>query len=345
MMFRKKFFGSVSAAAIVLTLAAVIACSYFRDNTAGQKNLSETSLFVMDTYCTISVQDGNAGDVSQLLYALDSSLDCYDAESDLSELNRGGVLPMDTQAAHVIQKSLALQRLYGGGVDITSGALTALWGITTENPHVPEQAALDAARKTVGAEHVQISGEAITLDTGTQIDLGAVAKGYGLDCVKELLDAQDASYGIISMTSSMLLYGAKPDGTPFTVAIRSPDGDGTLGTVTTDSCFLSTSGGYERFFTADDGTVYAHILHPESGYPVETDLTTVTVFCDNGLLSDYLSTQIYMGGTSLLEHHLHAEEYKLVAADTEGNLYVSDGLSFEPDSPDSKESEKTEEKQ
>ena len=130
------------------------------------------------------------------------------------------------------------------------------------------------------------------------------------------------------MTSSMLLYGEKPEGEPFRIAIRGADDGEILGTVETDSCFLSTSGGYERFFTDENGKNYSHILDSVTGYPVETDLETVTVFCENGLLSDYLSTLIYMDGTKSIGKHLSSDEYKLVAADNDGNVYVSDGLVF-----------------
>lgn len=104
-----------------------------------------------------------------------------------------------------------------------------------------------------------------------------------------------------------------------------------MGTVSTDSCFLSTSGGYERYFIADDGKKYCHILDPKTGMPAESDLTTVTVFCDSGLKSDFLSTLIWMEGSENLPAHLKAKEYQIVAQDTAGTLYVSDGLDFTPD--------------
>ena len=180
-------------------------------------------------------------------------------------------------------------------------------------------------------DHVTAADGTVTLTDGAQLDCGAVGKGYSLDCVKEALDQSGtAGYGTVSMTSSILCYGEKPDGKPFQIEIRDPSGDGTLGTVSTDSCFLSTSGGYERYFIADDGKQYCHILDPKTGMPAESDLTTVTVFCDSGLQSDFLSTLIWLEGTEHLEEHLHAEDYQIVAQDQSGKLYVSDGLHFTP---------------
>lgn len=216
-------------------------------------------------------------------------------------------------------------------MDLTVGQLTALWGITTDTPHVPTAAELEPVLKTISPDHVTAADGTVSLTDGAQLDCGAVGKGYSLDCVKEALDQSGtAGYGTVSMTSSILCYGEKPDGKPFQIEIRDPSGDGTLGTVSTDSCFLSTSGGYERYFIADDGKQYCHILDPKTGMPAESDLTTVTVFCDSGLQSDFLSTLIWLEGTEHLEEHLHAEDYQIVAQDQSGKLYVSDGLHFTP---------------
>ena len=230
-----------------------------------------------------------------------------------------------------MSETAALQKRFGDSVDLTVGQLTTLWGITTDTPHVPTAAELEPVLKTISPDHVTAADGTVTLTDGAQLDCGAVGKGYSLDCVKEALDQSDtAGYGTVSMTSSILCYGEKPDGKPFQIEIRDPSGDGTLGTVSTDSCFLSTSGGYERYFIADDGKQYCHILDPKTDMPAESDLTTVTVFCDRGLQSDFLSTLIWLEGTEHLEEHLHAEDYQIVAQDQSGKLYVSDGLHFTP---------------
>lgn len=325
-MFKKIFwrYGEAIIAAVLLAVLIPVSCAVDKKEEA----VSEKGIFVMDTYCEISLSGGDPDRISDLLYKLEDSFDCYDENSEVSLLNSGKALLRDTEAARLIESSLSLQGKYKGGVDITSGALTRLWGITSDEPHVPSQQEIHDALQTIGSEYVNISDDEITLSDGTYIDLGAAAKGYALDCVKAALDEADAKYGVVSMTSSMLLYGEKPGGEPFRIAVRGAEDGEVLGTAEVQSCFLSTSGGYERFFTDENGKTYSHILDPETGSPARTDLTTVTVFCQNGLLSDYLSTLIYMEGTESIEKHLNADEYKLVAADNDGNIYVSDGLVF-----------------
>ncbi len=326
-MFKKNFlkFSAASACAVILLVITAVSCV---SGWNADENISEENIFVMDAYCEIMLCGGDTDSVSDLLYELEGCFDRYDEKSGISVLNSGGTVSENTYTGKFLKETFALQEKYKGGVEITSGALTRLWNITGDAPHVPEEKDINAALETIGTDHVHFSDEGFSLDSGTEIDTGAAAKGYALDCVKELLDEDETAYGVVSMTSSMLLYGEKPEGEPFRIAIRGADDGEILGTVETDSCFLSTSGGYERFFTDENGKNYSHILDSVTGYPVETDLETVTVFCENGLLSDYLSTLIYMDGTKSIGKHLSSDEYKLVAADNDGNVYVSDGLVF-----------------
>ena len=325
-MFKKIFwrYGEAIIAAVFLAVLIPVSCAM--DHM--EEELSETGIFVMDTYCEITLSGGDTDSVSDLLYELEDCFDRFDEKSGISVMNSGGTVSENTYTGKFLRDTLALQEKYKGGVDITSGALTRLWNITGDDPHVPSEEEIKAALETVGTEHIHLTQEGYVLDDGTEIDTGAAAKGYALDCVKVLLDEDEVSYGVVSMTSSMLLYGEKPEGEPFRIAVRGAEDGEILGTVETESCFLSTSGGYERFFTDESGKTYSHILDTKTGYPVETDLATVTVFCGSGLLSDYLSTLIYMDGTASIEKHLNADEYKLVAADMDGNIYVSDGLVF-----------------
>ena len=83
------------------------------------------------------------------------------------------------------------------------------------------------------------------------------------------------------------------------------------------------SGGYERYFEAN-GKTYCHIIDPKTGYPAETDLTTVTVFCDSGIESDFLSTMIFLDGSENIGKYLNSDNFKIFAADKNKKLYISE---------------------
>ena len=227
-----------------------------------------------------------------------------------------------------ITQTILLEDRFGTGVQLSSGALSRLWGITSEHPRVPTDADRLAALETLGDDRIRLDHNGITLPADMQLDLGAVAKGYALDQTARQWQDAGISWGILSLRSSVLLYGSKPGGEDFTVQIQDPNGTGILGTVTTPACFLSTSGGYERFFEAD-GVRYCHILDLTTGRPTETDLTSVTVFTDNGLKSDFLSTLLFLEGSENLEPHLHAADYQVLAVDAAGKIHCSDGLQFQ----------------
>ena len=128
------------------------------------------------------------------------------------------------------------------------------------------------------------------------------------------------------MGSSSLLYGKKPDGKDFSVAVKDPESpDGMLLKFTCGECFVSTSGGYERYFEAD-GKRYIHIFDKTTGRPVQTDLTSVTVICDGGLKSDQLSTSVFIGGTKKLGEYFADKSLQLIAVDTQGNVHISSSL-------------------
>ncbi len=325
-MFQKNFLKYAGFTAAIIAAAAIcaVSCSADRNRT----KLSHTGIFAMDTYCDIKVTGADSSVVSNVIYTLEKELDSFNPESTVSILNSGGTALQSSEAGDVITRCLTLQEAFPGGVDITAGRLTSLWDITGENPHVPEEWEITEALDTIGSEKIFNLNGNISLAEGTALDLGAVAKGYVLDKVQQKLLETKAQCAVVSTTSSMLLYGSKPDGTDFEITVRGAKDGEILGTALVGSCFLSTSGGYERYFRDDNGKTYSHILDTKTGYPVETDLATVTVFCNSGIMSDYLSTLIYMEGTANISRHLQSEEYELVAADIDGNIYVSPGLHF-----------------
>lgn len=198
-----------------------------------------------------------------------------------------------------------------GAFDVRIGALSDLWDIKgrmtgeeTEGMPVPAQI------------------EAV-LDDRSVPDLGSVGKGIYLDLAHDILSDSDASAAVISAGGSVLVYGMKPDGSDFKVAIRDPfqssSGEAFATIVLSGTHFVSTSGSYERFFEYN-GEVYHHIINPLSGYPAWTrdDIlnrtqipawalsspvpepdhipVSVTIISDSGFLSDALSTACFVLG-------------------------------------------------
>ena len=285
----------------------------------------EKTVFAMDAACTVKTWGTDPGDICDEITRLGETFDCHNASSELSKLNSSGSAELSADAQKLIEQSLALTKKHPE-TDISIGALIKLWDITGSSPKIPGDEQLGIAMKTCGYENITLTGSRCTLANGAQLDVGAVAKGYALDKAKQLLDEKKADCAVISMGSSSLMYGAKPDGKDFTVGVKDPDDkENLLLKFTCGECFVSTSGGYERFFVAD-GKKYIHIFDKTTGRPAETDLASVTVICDNGLKSDQLSTSIFIGGTKKLGEYFADKSIQIIAVDTNGDIHVSRSL-------------------
>jgi len=290
------------------------------------------AIFAMDTYADFKIWGGKDSTQKNkdLLSDFDKRFSMY-SDGELSMLNKSsGNFKASDELFNIIDISLKLSKQYGNSVDISSGALTRLWGVSSENPRVPSESEILKAVKTTGHEKISLNEETkeISLQSGTEIDLGSVAKGYACDKLKEIYEDSNVSCAIASLGSSSLLYGKKPDGSEFSVEIKNPDGGAALGVIKTGETFLSTSGGYERFFEVN-GKKYCHIFDVSTGYPAESGLTSVTVLCDSGIKSDFLSTLIFIEGKDGLKKHLSAKDYSIVAVTDDKKIYVSPDINFE----------------
>ena len=98
------------------------------------------------------------------------------------------------------------------------------------------------------------------------------------------------------------MLGSKPDGSNWTIGIKNPWGgenggsDSPVAAVNLRDACMITSGGYERFFTGEDGHKYIHIFDGTTGRPVENNLESVTIICDHGIYGDALSTSLFVMG-------------------------------------------------
>lgn len=310
------------AAAVAMLAIAVGAVTMLAKN---KDTVSEKTVFAMDTACTVKVWGGDPEQICKEITRLDKVFDCHSESSEISKLNASGHAQLSPDARELIERSVGLSEKYPDA-DISIGAVTKLWNVTGKDPKVPSDEKIDAAKQTCGYENIRLDGDGCTLENDTQLDVGAVAKGYALDKARELLKENDISCAVVSMGSSSLMFGEKPSGEEFTVAVKDPENkDALLLKFKTKECFVSTSGGYERYFESGSQR-YIHIFDKTTGRPVQTDLASVTVICDDGLKSDQLATSIFIGGTQKLNEYFADKSIKLIAVDTNGDIHISKEL-------------------
>lgn len=308
----------------IRSLAAAAICCVALTGCSSDDPQTQRTVFVMDTAATVKGTPSDVDLAVNTLTHLSGLFDRYDKKSDIYSINNRLDAAVSDYTAELIEQSVRLSGIYGKNVSIFAGDITDVWNISSDEPAVPSEKMISDALKSFRNASFSLDTMSFADENGS-IDVGSVAKGYALDKVAEQL-GDDCC--IVSMTSSVLLHGKKSGGEKFSVSIRDPaDGERSLGTLHTDECFLSTSGGSERFFEID-GKRYIHIFDLSSGMPCETDLTSVTVICDNGIKSDFLSTLIFIEGTDQLGKYMADPQLGIIAVTDQNMIYISENVDF-----------------
>ena len=290
-------------------------------------------LFAMDTYMSLIAYGDGARDAlaaaAREINRLERELSRTVSTSDVYQLNAGGSASVSDETAALLTAAVEYSEKTGGLFDVTIAPLVTLWGITTDSPRVPSQGEIDALLPLVGSDHIRLDGDTVTLDTGCAVDLGGIAKGYASDRVAEILRQNAVTGAAVSLGGNVYVCGQKPDGTGWSVAVQDPKNtDSYALTLELTDTFAVTSGGYQRFFTGEDGTVYQHILDPRTGRPAETDLLSVTVIAQNGTMADAYSTALYvMGEQGACDFwRQSAAAFDLVLVMSDGRVLYTPGL-------------------
>lgn len=314
---------------LILILALCTGC--------GQQSTSteptERTVFAMDTYITMQAYGREAEtaleEAEELIHQLESQFSVTDEGSEIYAANHSGgepvIISLDTTL--LINFALSMARQTGGALEPTIYPVLTAWGFTTDEYHIPTQDELDALLPLVNYEDIYLMDITVTVPDRMQLDLGAVAKGYTGDKVAELLRDHGISSALINLGGNVQTVGSKPDGSPWRIGVRDPFADGNLGVLEIEDVAVVTSGGYERYFTDEDGNVYWHILDPETGYPAKSGLVSVTVVAPEGKLCDALSTALFvMGPEEAVQFWRDRQDFEMLLVDDDGGIYLTEGL-------------------
>ncbi len=260
--------------------------------------------YLLDTVVTLTLYDAAEADLDAAfkeIRRLGDLLDAYDPFSDLGWLQAAAGLKPVAVAPETMELLIFAKDMYertGGYLDVTVGPLIDLWDIRNGG-HYPATEELSAALGLRGMDDLvldETAGTAYLARPGMRLDLGALAKGYIADKVKELLLSRGVKSAVLDLGRNILLIGEKPGGDPFSIGVQSPSSSGELLRVLSlRDKSLVTSGTYERYFE-HEGRRYHHVLDPFTGFPADRDLAAVTILSDSSLWGDALSTACLLLG-------------------------------------------------
>ena len=220
--------------------------------------------------------------------------------SDVWRINhaQGAPVEVSDDTIQILDCARRVSALSGGMFDVTIAPVSTLWDFTSGAAVLPDADKIAGAAKLVDISRMTVEGNRVTLPAGMMIDLGGIAKGYIADAVKGWLEARGVKSGILSFGGNIVAIGKKPDGSPWKVGIQDidkPTGEYMLVAQNFGGSTV-TSGIYERGFDLD-GVRYHHILDPNTGWPVQNELASVTIFSESSMWGDALATSAFALGT------------------------------------------------
>ena len=358
--FQRRFFYLILCTALVCPMLLFTGCQNAADtDTAAGKEPISISSIKLNTAVQITIYDSQDKSLLDDCLALCDKYELIfsrtDEESELYKLNHrisdSAVSNQTTETqptpyqingttntwhisedlAALLSEGLSITKESDGAFDIAIAPLTSLWDFTAEDPKVPDDADIQNALPQCSSDGVTIDGQDITLPSDDiQFDVGAIAKGYIADRLKDFLVKKGVNSAIINLGGNVLCIGSKPDGTPFKVGIQKPfaDRNETEAIMDITGKSVVSSGIYERCFKQDE-KLYHHILNPKTGYPYDNGLISVTIISDQSVDGDALSTTCFARG---LDEGLKFAEKKGVQAvfiTEDYELHYTDGFQDE----------------
>lgn len=316
---------------LVLSLGA---CSNRKIN---QKPYEEKQ-FLMGTYVQIRIYDANKQKVLKSAFTrikeLADKISVNVDDSEMAAVNAAaGIKPVKVSpdSYYLLKKAVDYSQASKGNFDLTIGAITALWRIGFPDAHKPVQKEIDQALEQVDYRHVVFNDQDQTVylqEKGMKLDLGAIAKGYITDEVVKLLKKQQVTTAIINLGGNIFVLGHDPEGKNWQVGIQDPkqSQNSILGTVPVTNCSVVTSGVYERYLEVEDKQ-YHHLFDPQTGYPLNNELTGVTILSPKSLDGDGLSTAVFAMGTKQgLAYVEGLKDTEAVFVTKKNEIYLTSGL-------------------
>jgi FAD:protein FMN transferase len=265
---------------------------------SSQRNHRSTQVLMGTFVEVISSDQRAAGIVFAEIKRLDGLLSKFNPRSEIFQLNQGGKLKVGPDTLAVIKAAKEFSRQSNGAFDITVAPLVDIWKQAIKSRILPKENRINTAKSLVGSENILIDEKNSTvtlLKKGMQVDLGGIAKGYAVDCAIRKLKGAGIKSCLVNAGGNMYGLG-KNEGRPWKVGIRHPRKPREMvGFLLLENRAIATSGDYEQYFETGNRR-FSHIIDPQTGYPVNNGVVSVTVYSPSAATCDALSTAVFVLG-------------------------------------------------
>ena len=239
--------------------------------------------------------------IDKRLAEINQLMSTYIDDSEISKFNASDStdwFPVSKETAFVVSEALRVSNKTKGYFDPTVLPILELWGFGKEKRKdgdpIPTQDEIDAVLEYVGFDKIKTQAEPPAIkktDGRMQLDLSAIAKGYGVDQIAELLIGQGFDRHLVEIGGELRAGNKKRSGKKWIILIESPNPtDSSLvryAQIENES--IASSGNYRNFLTID-GKRYPHTIRPQMGMPFDSNLRAVSVVHEKCMIADAIAT-------------------------------------------------------
>ncbi|WP_421670955.1 FAD:protein FMN transferase [Rahnella sp. EDr1-12] len=243
--------------------------------------------------------EGLASRVFRLIKQQENIFTVNRQDSDVMAINHAAgshAVVVSAPVFDLIRCAKAVSQLPESSFNFTIGPLVKRWKIGFSGHSVPDASDLQALLALTDPDDVILdepSRSVFLQKAGMEIDLGAIAKGYIADVVRDYLRQEKVTDALINLGGNVQTLGAGAEGA-WAIGLKKPFStpDALIGVINVKGKSVVTSGIYERYFESE-GQRYHHILDPKTGYPLDNELLSVTVISDDSIDGDIYTTLLY----------------------------------------------------
>ncbi|HON18898.1 MAG TPA: FAD:protein FMN transferase [Salinivirgaceae bacterium] len=242
--------------------------------------------------------------IDSVTSSIDQSLSTFLKESIISRINDGDTtVILDSQFIEVFDKAKIIWQNTYGAFDITVAPLVNAWGFGYAPEKSVSQQKIDSIKQWVGMEKVSRAGNRLILSQrGIKLDASAIAKGYSVDRVAHFFETKGINNYMVEIGGEVRVKGKNSHNKPWRIGIEAPIESTMISEqrelesiVNITGGAIATSGNYRQFYYKD-GKKYAHTIDPKSGYPVQHQLLSATVYADDCMTADAYATAFMVLG-------------------------------------------------
>ena len=314
----------------LLAIVAIVGLLIF-ERSKGQKEAfyqhNEGTIFGTLYHVKYLYSNDLKADIEAELQKVDASLSMFNPKSTISQINRNETDAADEMLSEVLRLSFTVNKATDGAFDPTVAPLVNAWGFGFKNGQLPNDAQVDSLLALVGLSGIHLQDGKITKDNPLSIlDFSAIAKGYGVDRVAQVLRDKGIKNFMVEIGGEVVTEGINDKGEIWRIGINKPDDDSTsTDTELQDIIALSnkaiaTSGNYRNYYISE-GRKIAHTINPKTGYPAQQDILSSTVMAPSCAEADAFATAFMVlgleGAKQVLQRQPQLEAY-FIYTDNQG---------------------------